>query len=114
MRMVDVICPSCELVREDALLRDKNDAGDYIYPACAKCGATTIRVYTGHASHVHGDDIPGGILIYNGICNKDGSPKRYYSKSEMARVAKQKGLVNNVRHIGGQGSDKNKHTQRFV
>ena len=44
------------------------------------------------ANAIIGDDIPGGVEIVHGICNDDGTPRRYYSKSEMARVAKEKGL----------------------
>lgn len=60
------------------------------------------------------DDIPGGILIKHGICNPDGSPRKYYSKSEMAAEAKRRGLHNHVEHITPPGSDKSPHTQRFV
>ncbi len=54
------------------------------------------------------------VMARNGLCNPDGSPRRYTSKAEMAREAKKRGLVNHVEHIGGKGSDKSKHTQRFV
>jgi hypothetical protein len=64
---------------------------------------------------VVGDDIPGGALIEHGICNDDGSPRRYYTKSEMARVAKEKGLTPFVRHRpDNKDSDKSANTQRFV
>lgn len=33
------------------------------------------------------DDIPGGLEIKHGICNSDGTPKKYYSKSEIKRAA---------------------------
>jgi hypothetical protein len=66
------------------------------------------------ANAVIGDDIPGGVEIIHGICNEDGSPRRYYSKSEMARVAKERGLTNMVRHVGTPGTDKSKHTIRWV
>jgi hypothetical protein len=38
------------------------------------------------------DSIPGGILIHHGICNDDGTPKRYYSKSEIHRAAFEKNV----------------------
>jgi hypothetical protein len=62
------------------------------------------------------DDIPGGIEIRNGICHDDGTPRRFYSKSEMKRVARQKGLSNHVEHVPDPrtGSDKSQHTQRWV
>jgi hypothetical protein len=60
------------------------------------------------------DEIPGGLEVRHGICNEDGTPRRYYSKSEMAREAKARGLVNYVRHVGSKGSDKSKTTSRWV
>lgn len=42
---------------------------------------------------VHGDDIPGGILIPHAICHPDGTPKRYYSKSEINKELRRKGWV---------------------
>jgi hypothetical protein len=42
---------------------------------------------------VWADDIPGGIEIANGICNEDGTPKRYYSKSEIRRACEVKGVM---------------------
>ena len=47
------------------------------------------------------DSIEGGVLIEHGLCNDDGTPRRYYSKSEIAAEAKRRGLVNQVRHIDG-------------
>lgn len=67
----------------------------------------------GH-SNVIGDDIPGGILIRHGICNEDGTPRKYYSKSEMTKEAKRRGLVNLVEHVTEPGTDKSKHTTRWI
>lgn len=66
------------------------------------------------ATNVAPDEIPGGVEIKNGLCNPDGTPRRYYSRSEIAREAKRRGLVNAVEHIASPGSDRNKHTQRWV
>lgn len=60
------------------------------------------------------DDIPGGVLIRNGICEDDGSPKRYYTKSSIHAAAKAKGLINRVEHITSEGTDKNPHTTRWI
>jgi len=40
---------------------------------------------------VHGDEID--IEIRHGICNEDGSPKRYRSKSDIRRAAAERGLT---------------------
>lgn len=61
-----------------------------------------------------GDDIPGGVEIKHGLCNEDGTPRRYYSKSEIAAEAKRRGYRNQVEHVTAPGTDKNQHTQRFV
>lgn len=66
------------------------------------------------AFSVVADEIPGGMEIRHGLCNEDGSPRRYYSKSEMAAEAKRRGLTNYVRHVGLKGSDKSPHTTRWV
>jgi len=64
-------------------------------PSCPICGQTSdlyadhsIRL---HAPAVHGDEID--IWVKNGICNDDGSPKRYRSKSEIRAAAAARGLV---------------------
>lgn len=38
------------------------------------------------------DGIPGGLEIKHGICNPDGTPKKYYSKSEIKKAAYDAGL----------------------
>jgi hypothetical protein len=43
------------------------------------------------APAVIGDDIPGGIEIRHGICHPDGSPRRFYSKSEIRETARKAG-----------------------
>jgi hypothetical protein len=82
-------------------------------PPC-HCGASTEILWAGKSHCVIGDDIPGGMEIRHGICNEDGSPRKFYSKSEMARVAKERGNHNHVEHIGSHGSDKNPHTTRWI
>lgn len=66
------------------------------------------------APSVIGDDIPGGIEIRHGLCNPDGSPRKYYSKSEMAAEAKKRNLTNIVEHVTSPGTDKNPYTQRWI
>jgi hypothetical protein len=41
------------------------------------------------------DDIPGGVDIHHGICNPDGTPKRYYSKTEIRRACNEQGWTMN-------------------
>jgi hypothetical protein len=67
---------------------------------CNKCGHTLeIGQYpfcphertTGAA--VHDDSIPGGLLVPHAICHDDGTPKRYYSKSDIRKALRAKGYV---------------------
>jgi len=80
---------------------------------CTGCHDATKGEIT-RANGVIPDEIPGGVEIRNGLCNADGTPHRYYSKSEIAREAAKRGLVNHVVHIGSKGSDKSPHTVRWV
>ena len=81
-------------------------------PVC-HCGATTQRVWLTSSASVRDDLIPGGVLITNGLCWPDGSPRRFDSKLEMQRAAKDAGLENTVRHMPLKGSDKAPHTKRW-
>jgi hypothetical protein len=60
------------------------------------------------------DDIPGGVEIKHGICNEDGTPRKFYSKSEIARAAKAAGLTNFVRHVGTKDGDRSPFTTRWI
>lgn len=42
---------------------------------------------------VWADDIPGGVDIAHGLCNEDGSPRRFYSRSAIRTACEVKGLV---------------------
>ena len=70
---------------------------DYELPlGCPKCNAPTYLNYPQQFDRAPGlvtDDIPGGVEIRHGIMNDDGTPKRYYSKTDIKRAANEKGLV---------------------
>jgi hypothetical protein len=83
-------------------------------PECPLCGSTTQTLWRGASTSVIDDSIPGGYIVKHGICNEDGTPRKYYSKSEMTAEAKRRGLRNQVEHLGSPGSDKSKHTVRWV
>ncbi len=65
---------------------------------CTKegCVGVTERVFLPKTRAIISDEIPGGIWIQHGICNEDGTPRKYYSKSEMAKEASRRGLVNHT------------------
>lgn len=46
---------------------------------------------------VNGDEIPGGLEVKHGICWPDGTPRKFYSKSEIRKAAAEVGLT-----IGGE------------
>lgn len=78
-------CPVCG--QKKALLQ-----WDYEpHPSC-DCGAGMLHESGPRvATAVHGDEID--IEIRHGICNEDGTPRRYRSKSEIKRVAAERGLT---------------------
>lgn len=108
-RLIDIICPACEKVGIDQWVKLES------FPACTACGTITIR-YRGMVTGptVIGDDIPGGLEIHHGLCHDDGSPRKFYTKSEIRRAAAEKGLTWGVtEHVSTQGSDKSPHSSRW-
>lgn len=88
--------------------------------SCSKCNKDLVIGEWPFCPHGHGansvigDDIPGGVEIRHGICNPDGTPKRYYTKSSMEAEAKRRGVTNRIEHVTQPGTDKNPFTQRWV
>ena len=77
------------------------------------CAGRMARVWLpGKANSVIGDEID--VWVKHGLCHDDGSPRHFTSRAEMAQVAGSKGLENHVVHIGARGSDKSKHTTRWI
>jgi hypothetical protein len=105
-RLIDIECSVCEM-REMDVWREPGEYGECV------CGAPMVRRHVKPAA-AHGDDIPGGVDIPHAICHENGTPKRYYSKSEIAKALAEKGWSNRVTHIPERGSDKSKHTTRWV
>lgn len=81
-------------------------------PACPVCGEATELLWDTPPA-VIGDDIPGGVWMRHGVCNEDGSPRKYYTKSAIAAEAAKRGLTNTVRHATQPGTDKARHTTRW-
>lgn len=105
MPMYDLTCKN-QHIQRDRLLK----LGER--PPCPECGEATETLWD-QPSAVIGDDIPGGIWIHHGICNEDGTPRKYYSKSEMAKEAENRGLTQRVEHTAREGTDKSPHTSRW-
>jgi hypothetical protein len=88
------VCPKCQRELQ---------VGDYPY-----CKGKWSDHEGGHYGVV-GDDIPGGVWIRHGICNPDGSARRYDTKSSITAEAKRRGLIQSPRHVDGD-----KHLSRWV
>lgn len=121
--MYDRQCPECQYELIDCLEPVADVAGHNPdvshFPTapivlCPNCQTETERIFSARAPNIIPDDIPGGVLIRHGICNDDGTPRKYYSKSEMTRAAKEKGLINLVEHKTLPGTDKSPHTTRWI
>ena len=80
--------------------------------ACPDCGGPTQRAWFGKPANVVSDECD--VLAQNGICNPDGTPRRYRSKSEMRAEAAARGLVQHVEHLGTKGGDRSPHTSRWI
>lgn len=86
--------------------------------ACPTCGQELVvgewpfcpHGIPARALTVIDDSIPGGMTIEN----MGPTPLTFYSKSDWRREMKARGLVNEVRHVGEPGSDKSKHTTRWI
>jgi hypothetical protein len=85
-------------------------------PPCPACGEPTETLWTTRANAVIGDDIPGGYTIEHGVCHANGAPRTFYSKAEILRAAREKGLEQAVRHVTDprSGSDKNRYTTSWA
>lgn len=105
--LIDIKCASCDEIQEDRYvdLRVLEPHG---------CGGRFERVVLQKSAFVHGDDIPGGLEIQHGICHPDGSPKKFYTKSAIAKAAADAGYHNHVEHLPEKGTDKSPHTQRWI
>lgn len=79
-------CPECRATTRKL-------AWDYDAPPICQCQTEMVEGESrfGRAPSVIGDEID--IEVRHGICHDDGTPRRFTSKSEMRRVAQQKGLV---------------------
>ena|SRR3990167_9034259 len=63
--------------------------------SCPDCGSP-VELYAeerGSAPGIVTDDIPGGYTIRHGLVNADGSPRTFYSKSDIKRAANKAGLT---------------------
>ena len=60
--------------------------------------------------NVQADGIPGGLTLHN----LGHEPVTVYSHSERRRIMAERGLREQVRHVGIPGSDRSPHTTRWI
>ena len=116
-KMIDFECTVCGAVTEDRYIDP--DA----LPLC-ECGGGQRRVLLTSRQHsrqsgVIQDSIEGGIEIRHGVCWPDGTPRRFYSKTDIRKAAKEAGWTwggDHTEHVPNpnSGSDKSAHTSRWV
>ena len=104
MPIFDYCCAHCGLMFEELSTYADRDA-----VRCA-CGGATERIYVGRAPTMIPDSIPGGRVIEN----LTPTPKRFYSRTDIKDEMRARGVESRVRHVGEPGSDKSRHTSRWV
>ena len=60
-------------------------------PPCACGGVLELRGGPKSTVMIATDDIPGGLLVEHAICHEDGTPRRFFSKSEIRQAANEAG-----------------------
>ena len=104
MPIYDRKCNTCGWSRQDCFEPIDHEC------ACPHCGVNTVREWTCSA-HIHGDDkFIGGVTFEN----LDHHPVTVYSRSEYKKALADRGLQEFQRHQPAQGSDKSKHTTRWI
>lgn len=73
---------------------------------CDACGKTADHYVPsiGLAPGIVPDDLPGGYAVHHGLCNADGSPRKFYSKTEIRAEAARRGLMLADETPGGKHS----------
>jgi len=79
------------------------------HPACPVCHSPTERLWVGRSAKVVGDEFAGGKTFEN----LGDQPVTVYSRSELKRELKERGLEECVRHVPVTGSDRSPHTTNW-
>jgi hypothetical protein len=87
----EIACKACNFLGIGLIYFDKPTV------TCPSCGSEDAYIpekpVYGIAPGIMTDDIPGGIDIRHGLVDKDGNPRKFYSKTEIKRAANESGLV---------------------
>lgn len=102
---IDMRCAKCGAQKIDAYV---TLADASTFPVC--CEQPMERLFVAQRTGgVIQDSIEGGIEIKHGICNPDGTPRKYYSKTEIRKAAKAAGFdwgYDRNEHVPVRGTDK--------
>lgn len=79
------------------------------HPPCPVCGSVTERLWSGKSASVAQDSWEGGKTFEN----LGHDPVTVYSRSELKRELKERGLEECVRHVPVPGTDKSPHTTNW-
>lgn len=80
-------------------------------PACPDCGGATEILWVSSFPNIVPDTFPGGSIT---IENMSAQPETFTSKSEHRRRCKELGIRVRDHHVGVPGTDKSRHTQRWI
>lgn len=81
-------CERCNLSPTPYRITVVKDKDDKVWMVCDEC-LPTLRPNSrfGQSSMIATDDIPGGLEVKHGLCHEDGTPQKFYSKSDIRRAA---------------------------
>jgi putative FmdB family regulatory protein len=108
MPIYDYKCQNCGTIQSDIYTQISDKTR--VCPRCSHEDFVGImeRVWLpGQGASVIGDEID--IEIKHGLCNADGTPRRFRSREELRRAERKAGLTNYVVHTDGD-----KHVKRWV
>lgn len=82
----------------------------YEHPPCPFCHGVTERLWVGKSTSVTPDEFVGGKTFEN----LGHAPVTVYSRSELRRELRERGLEEYVRHVPVPGTDKSPHTTNWA
>jgi len=103
--MYDRACVACGAKRLDCY--EPREMAD---PTCP-CGGTFTRVWLPNTRVAAIDDSWPGGKFFEHLSHRG---ETFYSKSEYKRYLQASGQMEFVRHQGAPGSDKSRHTSRWI
>lgn len=82
-------CVSCNFRGDGVVYFDR----PVTCPNCSSPAQEVTNTRYDDAPGIATDGIPGGLEIRHGLVNEDGSPRTFYSKTDIRRAANEEGLT---------------------